>query len=205
MGSKKMARKGRRGQRRDPQETARVVPLPSQVRDVHKFVRSSVVGNLAPTAADKGWAWTFALSDMPNSTEFTSLFDQYRIRKAILRFTYTNQSTTSYPVMYVTSDYDSAVAPATSAELTQRRHVTWAFGPTRQQFEMSLEPRALMDVGTGGASGYSGLVPRSEWIDLAFSTLTHRGVVAWIANFNTTSGGGLIYEEELHFECAGLR
>lgn len=182
--------------------------LPGQTRDVHRFVRSVQIGALTPAAADKGWAWTFALSDLPNYTEFTALFDQYRLSLVELVFTWspgTTVATSTFPTLLIASDYDSAAVPASSSEIAQRRHITWVFSPSKPIATFRLRPRVLLDVGSGGSSGFSTLAPAREWIDLAFSTLTQRGAVAWIANFNTGLGGTLLLEERFHFEVAGLR
>jgi len=179
--------------------------LPGISRDVHTFVRSINSGVLG---AGPGFAWSFALSDLPSYTEFTSLFDQYRFQKVVLRFTVSptaGSTAVQWPQIQITSDYDSASAPAASSELTQRRYVSHTFAPGSPSVAFTLKPRILADVGVGGSAAYAGILPRSDWVDLAAATLPWYGAIAWFNFYTAASNVSIFLEETYYFQCAGLR
>ena len=51
----------------------------------YKFSRTFEIGALPRAATDLGHAFPFGLSLVPNSSEFTTLFDRYRIRQVSCR------------------------------------------------------------------------------------------------------------------------
>lgn len=210
-----MAGKPKKGARRARPRTAAtgvtgpVMALPKQVLDVHRFKRSGPTASLAAAAADKGWAWSFALSDTANYTELTSLFDQYRIRQVDMVFRLdrmTSSASQAYPTIWILADYDSASAPGSLDEVAQRPYKSFQFGPTNTTVSFTLKPRLLADAGIGGSAAYSVLVPREQWIDAASATLTHYGAIAWISNYNTGIAGlSLSLQETIHVECCSVR
>jgi hypothetical protein len=184
-----------------------VVPktLAPLTRDVHRFVRTVDVGNLATSASDKGWLFNVALADLPAYTEFSSLFDQYVIDKITWIFTWADASGTTavyYPIMYLAPDYDgSGGTPGSTGDIMQRRHYTASFNPNRTQHSFCIRPRALGEVSGTSAS----LLPKGTWFDTTVPSVVFRGARAWIANYNTTLGGTIRLEERVHFRCAGLQ
>lgn len=60
---------------------------------VHEFTRK-IIQSLAVTNAlsMQSWALNWHLSDLPSSTEFTALFDMYRIKKIEITFIYDHNS-----------------------------------------------------------------------------------------------------------------
>lgn len=58
-------------------------------RIIHNFKRTFQLANYDPVGAGVQYrALSFKLSDLPNYTEFTTLFDVYAIRKVVCKFFY---------------------------------------------------------------------------------------------------------------------
>jgi hypothetical protein len=202
-GKKVRARRPRRSQRAY-EDVVRILPLAPVARDVHKFVRTWDVGNLATTAGDKGFLFNAALSDLPQYTEFSALFDQFNFEQITWVFTWADASGTTsvyYPIMYIAPDYDSSAGtPGSLGDISQRRHYSASFNPTHTQHSFSVKPRALLDV----AGSVAGLHPANTWFDTASAGTIFRGARAWIANYNNTLGGTIRCEVRVHCKFAGL-
>lgn len=138
----------------------------------------------------------FKLSDLPNHTEFTSLFDQYMIAGIKYRFLIrTDPNSTGaaivtaanrgvYPVLMWVHDHDDSSAPANKAELQQysqcremvfsgeRPHTRWFY----------LKPAIANEVfGTGITVAYQ---PKwRQYLDNAYPGIAHYGLRWNIDNF----------------------
>lgn len=179
------------------------MPLPRMRRDTHKFVRTNNYGYITLPATDTGLMRTWALSDLTASSDFTGLFDYYRISKVVLRFTWAGSGV---PVsLYITSDFDGGTAP-TGTEMNQRRHITFVLGPTTPSANFSITPKLALSVGVAGATtAISGI--SSSWVDVASPSTVFYGASIFLLNYNTTvnSGGRIILQEDYYLQCAGLR
>lgn len=173
----------------------------------YKFSRSFSLGGLPKSAADQGYAWPFALNQIPSSTEFTNLFDKYRITGIDLTFTYWRESggvaDTIWPAMYLFMDDDDAVIPTTRNEALERMSVQRvSFAPTRQTISVKIKPRWIQS--RGGVS--TNLAPLGAWIDMATPGVQHFGVKAWVDFYNTGAGDTQVAANGvMHFECNNVR
>lgn len=176
-------RRGGRGTSAPDGPIARPLALPKIGHDTHTFVRWADPGGLARAALDQGYAWTFKLSDVANSSEFSSLFDQYCIKKVRLVFTQLVSTATNIQLV-ITSDYDNVTAPGSFADIGQRRHVARVFSAPYYQHEFTLVPRVRMEV-SGPQLNEAALCPAGQWIDCAAPDVPHSGAIAWIIGYNT--------------------
>jgi hypothetical protein len=175
----------------------------------YKFSRSFDIGALPKSAVDTGHAFPFALNMVPNSNEFTTLFDKYRITAVDLTFTYWRQSfppgTTdvTWPAMYLFMDDDDAAIPTTKTEVLERMSVQRvSFSPTRQTISVRIRPRWVQS--RGGTS--TNIAPINTWIDMSTPAVQHYGVKTWIDFYNTSGGNQQIGANGvLHFECNSVR
>lgn len=161
---------------------------------VHRFVRYLNAGELSKTAADQGFATVFALNFLPNSSDFTSLFDQYRIDKVEQVFEMdiadgTLNSTTRWPRITICPDFNNQAAPLSEdAILSYEQARQYQFSTSERRFSVILRPQIASTVyRTGVTSAYE--MKPSGWLDVATNDVPHYGLRYWIANYNTTSFG----------------
>jgi hypothetical protein len=175
----------RRGNSAPDGPIARPLALPSIGKDTHTFVRWADPGGITRAALDQGYVWSFKLEDVANHTEFTALFDQYCIKKVRLVFTQLVTTSTNIQIV-LTSDYDNATAPASFADIGNRRHISRVFSPPYLQHEFTLVPRVRAEV-AGPQLNEAAILPPGSWFDCAAPAIPHFGVIAWIIGYNTTT------------------
>lgn len=158
---------------------------------IHTFYRTallSTVNSLAPGGfpTDAGYGMSFQLSDLPNYTEFTNLFDQFRICSVKLKWIpsmtgvdMSNVFDHSQINRFVTMAYDhnDATPPASEAEIMQYQGV-------RQKshsriWTYKVYPYVAQETyKTAITTGYS--AKRMVWIDSTSPTIPHFGFKMWV-------------------------
>lgn len=144
-----------------------------------------------PAATDVFGGYYFALSDVPGSAQFTSLYDQYRFIAVKLEFIPTALPTTYWngaavvnpacPILHTCVDLDDANTP-TANQLME--HETYkchgAFTPaTTGKYVRWVEPAlAIESYQTGGFGGYSSKT--KQWCDSASPSVQHYGIKYWV-------------------------
>lgn len=153
-----------------------------------------------------GLSKTFALNELPNSTEFTSLFDQYMITGISYRWvcirepgkvtTAANQG--YYPRVMWVHDHDSAQVPASFADLQQySRCQEYYFTSDRMKTKwFYLKPAVANSVYNGVYNGYS--AQWRLWLDSGYPGTPHYGIRAYYSeNF---AGNSLRLETKFHLK-----
>lgn len=143
---------------------------------------------------------TYALSQLPNYTEFTALYDQYRIKKILVTwYPSSDGDTSSYvgvtnaPMFCAFRDYDDSAAPATLSDMMQRQGVfTRKFN---RPISMTISPRTL--TASSGVSG-AALQARNTWLDCADASLTHYGI-KWAISANPAATNTFYYNVRYKF------
>jgi len=166
----------------------------------------------------------FSMDMLPDYTEFTTLFDQYRIKKAIIRFRTwatsngveangANNNPQLAALMFSQLDYDDNTAPPVStAGINQMREYdsfrTNNFITKYKPLKMSCTPRIAMAAYGGGVfSSYANM--KAPWIDANSPSVQHYGMkFLW----NVIAPGAaidynlfFIPEVTLYFECKNTR
>jgi len=216
-------RRGARGggnNRRRPQgrpggnaQTARVtfpnhITLKAAYNMPYKFSRSFDLGDMArPSVSDQGFAFPFALNQLPNATEFTNLFDRYRINKIDLTFSWTLgdvrlTGAVLHPIMYVYQDEDDASIPVTKLEVFERQAMQrFTFNEAKNSLTVSFRPRWIQN-----RSGVStNLAPVGTWIDMATPAVQHYGIKGWVDHMSSSAPNTIRVVGTMHFECAVVR
>lgn len=176
----------------------------------YKFSRTFDIGPLPKGASDLGHAFPFALSQVPNSSEFTTLFDRYRINKIDIRLVYAGIPTSlaggfsTHPTVWAYMDDDDAIIPASKTAVLERQSVRpFTYSDSKTVVSYSIAPRWLLD-GTNKTS----LAPRSMWIDMSTPSVSHYGIKFWVDDYNTTllhAGMEISMTATIHFECQCVR
>jgi hypothetical protein len=177
----------------------------------YKFSRSFSLGNLPKSAADQGYAYPFALNQIPSSTEFTTLFDKYRITTIDLTFSYNYLGTTSsasqqtvelYPALSLFMDDDDAIIPTSKSDVQERMSVQRvSFSPLRQTISVRIRPRWTQS--RAGTS--TNLAPVGTWIDMSTPAVQHYGVKLWADSYNLGNPSSISVQGVMHFECNNVR
>lgn len=126
-------------------------------------------------------AISFNLNALPNVTEFTSLFDQYRINAVKITFmprgnsaeVGTNNNNTK---LFTVIDYDDDTAPATLDALLQ--YETLKTTTVARDHTRYMKPRfAVTTYQTALTTGYGS---RTGWIDCESNLVPHYGLKYWV-------------------------
>jgi len=194
-------------------QTARVtmpnhITLKAAYTTPYKFSRSFDLGDMArPSVSDQGFAFPFALNQLPNVTEFTNLFDKYRINKIDLTFSWTlgdirATGATLHPIIYLYQDEDDAAIPVTKLEVFERQAMQrYTFSEAKNTITCSIKPRWIQS--RGGVS--TNVAPAGTWIDMATPAVQHYGVKGWVDHMSSTAPNTIRVFGTMHFECAVVR
>lgn len=141
----------------------------------------------------------FAAS-LPNATEFTALFDQYRIRKINVRVIFSqnsadvNTSTVSLPVVHQMNDYNSTGNMNLSEYQQHPELKTWQLGQDKD-ISWSFVPHVRGDLITqGGVLSSSANNMPCPWIDTSSTSIEMLGTRLYLNNLgqNTNVNIGAI-------------
>nr|WPR18783.1 MAG: capsid protein [Owegonang virus 28] len=150
------------------------------IRQPVQYFKRSVFSSAAITTTPgifNGTTQTFQLNQVPNVTEFTSLYDQYQIRAVKLsiipRCSDSDTSLQGASQIFTALDYDSSAAPTGTNELMQYQNLrmTRNLGIHKRY----LKPKPLLTNFSLGASAYSN-APRGTWIDCTADSVPHYGI-----------------------------
>lgn len=181
----------------------RVPDVPRMVlkRDkVYSFCRSAQVLVLNyQTISASGYSLAISLNSFTANSDFTSLFEQYRI--AQLTFKFIPQvafvSSTPVPPLYTWIDQDDDSAPTSLDEGMQKE--TLRVSPPGQYLERNFIPQLSQDglVSTNPAvSGYS--APSNNlWVDNVSNNVKYYGIKMWIpqsATLNNVAAYNVVCE-----------
>lgn len=146
---------------------------------IHRFVRSQYYSGAvtSSTVMDTFGGVYFRLVDVPNSSEFTTLFDQYRIDKVKIRFmpransseVGTNQGMIK---LFTAVDYDDITTPTSIAELLQYQNCKVV--PSTAITTRVLKPAFASQVYQSATS--TGYGARRGWLDCDNNAVQHFGI-----------------------------
>lgn len=149
---------------------------------IHSFIRRVRRGTFSQLAAGSGVqsvAYVFQLQDLPAYTEFTTLFDQYRIREVDIAFIPLSNSvpptSTSGGELTTVLDYDDGTALAT--EIAAFQYESAVTTPPWSVNRRKLVPRLATAAYAGAFTSYANM-PSSTWIDSTSIGVQYYGVKA---------------------------
>ncbi len=155
--------------------------LRAPLTDVNTVARWCAKANVASSSSFPIFdAIAFSLDMLPNYTEFTALYDLYRIVRAeVLMIPNIVNANSATPLSGLTAhvcDFDDATVPASLNELYQ-----YGDGPGRcvlqgptEKIYRSLEPRAAAAVYSGAFTSYA-TTPRSQWMNCSSPGVQYYG------------------------------
>lgn len=160
-------------------------------RTVEGWWTGASESNLVATTAGLGRGIYFYLAQLSNYTEFTALFDQYKItgiRVQLLPQQNVNQTTSgaiTTPTIMTCIDYNSVNIPAQSSDVLefQNSQVT----TYDQKVDRYFRPKIAVASYSGTFASYSSV---DTWVDTNSPNVQYYGFRAWIPPVNTTAIAG---------------
>lgn len=148
-------------------------------------------------ATQTGIAWRFSLNQVAKYQEITDLFDNYRLKKVRLTFTYSANAPISpagygggqtVPIMHHTYDPDDDHTPVYRSDVLQNSYTK----TTRLDRVITIDivPRAqsVINKGTDPGAVAGGLLARNTWIDCDSPDVKHYGEKCWLETFPFVDG-----------------
>lgn len=145
---------------------------------------------------DVPFSMKFSLNQLTAFSEFTNLFDSYKINsvKVYLKAFYNTSAATSVglPSIEYVTDHDDAnvITPSQMRERVGSKH-KW-FNATRNVATMWVRPRVGNIVQSSAALGTTALATgkRAQWIDSSTPGVEHYAIKGVIRNFYTSGSAG---------------
>lgn len=180
-------------------------------RQVHWFKRrgqaTTIIGN--GVANSQYYGFNFTLSSVINASEFSALFDQYRITGLKLNFYMVRNLGNAAvvngirPRMYIVTDYDTSTSPASFDELREYSNCRVHQFDEAKPFSYFLRPKILAEVYRTAVS--TGTAPRRPpWVSTTHLDLQHFGVRLGIENILDTDVS-IVIEPTFYFGCKNVR
>lgn len=148
-----------------------------------------------PGFYDVGACQYFYLNDVPSATDFTNLYDRYRINGVKLQITYlSNQSATngpsSLPVLNYAVDYDDTVAPSTESVMQQKQDLKTKVLIANKPINIYVKnPKVQVPVPNAGAVLENAMVKNAGFINCTYPTIPHCGIKYWLSGLYAGASG----------------
>lgn len=201
----------------------RVLPRLNRVRaqGTHNFSRHCAQEELTINSTYLSRMYSVVFSDMIQSSDFTTLFDMYRITKVTYRFQLvTNPDATWvlnqtggqanpsnwYPKVWYVTDYDGG-ATETLNSIRERQGVRCRILRPNREVRISFVPKCR--VLTYKTADTEGFAPRNIKIDMNDTDIPHYGLACVFDTNgydpNDTYPFKVVVERKLTFQCFGVR
>lgn len=152
----------------------------------------------------------FRLTDVVNSSEFTTLYDQYRINKVVLELKWsitevglTDVEINNPPILYYLRDYDDNASLTEDQYMENSRTKSLVLNPNRI-YKLVLVPAQLQRVYNGTLSdGYA--VKWKQWTDVGDPGVPHYGMKMGLKYPPNQDYGKLMINAIYYFSCKNAR
>jgi hypothetical protein len=149
---------------------------------IARFKRWISKTDLSPVGGEVDNGYAFALSDLPSSTDFTNLFDAYRITEIefvlVPIISETNTADTiGSPLVWTAVDFDSAGAQAITA---LQQYDTCQLHNGLKDIVVKFKPRAAMAAYAGAFTSYAEAT-EGQWFDCASPGVQYFGLLVDLA------------------------
>lgn len=147
---------------------------------------SSVSSDVLTGCYQFGWSHYFSLNNITTTSDFTSLFDRYKIVGVKYRIYYHQNSADVsggqlLPMIQYSIDNDDAAAPSSIASITSRGDCKTKILGGQQYISLYIRPKvATTAFQSGVSSAYA--VDKAKWINSAYPNVEHYGIKVWCNN-----------------------
>lgn len=164
----------------------------AQNSNLTQITRCSDYGfyNMGTAGSDGLYGLSFKLSDLPSYTQFTALFDEYRIRaiKVYWLPCFNSNTTaggqTTVPQLISAIDYDDASTPG-SANVINSFDTCRVHGCLDKMYSRTFKPSVALATYTTSFAGYA--QRQDQWIDCNSPGTTHYGLKWGMVDANNAS------------------
>lgn len=182
-------------------------------RRYHQFKRTVILDDIGVTTANVNGSMSFSLNQLPNSAEFTALFDEYRIKAVRVRFICSKNSSdvadgatfANIPGFYTAIDLNDAV-PVSVNELCE--YDTFKVHPQFSLPTRFLRPRARLDLDPVGFPGGRFVDIKNNWLrcDTPGIGISHYGL-KYVVGGVPAVNASFFYKPivDFYFECRGTK
>lgn len=163
-------------------------------RGVHHFKRGSALNTINGNAVYAPYvdSLSFNLNAVINPSDFTSLYDQYRINYVVVKFhlridpSAQAAGSASYPRLYYYRDLDDTTAPSNLNEMRENQRCRMKVLNPQRCVTIKIRPNVLgMLYSTVGVTQYT---PKfKQWLDCSTSTTIHYGIKYAIDDLTNTN------------------
>jgi len=155
------------------------------------FTGSQIKG----AAAAYGFAIAWSFTDIAQSTNLVAIFDQFRIRKIVLRIAASKNTnvTGTGAIIYIAEDYDNSNLPTSIAQVQGYQSCQTIHGSDSGAGEgahMTLTPCIPVPSIAGNE------IHPAPWQDCAVVTNTHYGVKGW---YNTSANTDPVWDVDAQY------
>lgn len=146
-----------------------------------------------------GFSHSFKLSQMVNSSEFTSLFDKYKICKIVWTLMFqVNQAPLNgnsvLPIIHMCADDDDVTVPTALGEIQQRQNCKRRVLGNTVMLKYTFRPKIAASVyNTALSSGYA---VKSGYINTDYPDVPHYGIKGIINNLWLTTNNNVAFTIE---------
>lgn len=169
------------------------IPIITQTNDNWKIGTPNGSAYL-PNAVNFGVGGFFTINEVTEASDFTNLFDRYKIVGVKLKFLYQQNTSavngaSSFPVIAYAFDGDDAAVPGSISDVQRKGYCHEKVLNANSNFSLYIKPRVskmMYSQTLSGLGGYSSEKPC--WLDCQASTVPHYGVKLWIKDWVNDSG-----------------
>lgn len=152
--------------------------------------------------ANQFYSSAFTLASVPNHTDFTNLYDQYKIEKIRWTLMPRQTVTTGVGVSQVASapvfsvlDFDDANVPTSIGQLMQYQNLKTTRGLSNHT--RVLVPCVQVQTQNAGGAAAFGMIKRRPWLDCADDTVQHNAIK--LAFQAPTGGVSISYDLKVEY------
>lgn len=207
---KRRIQRKRKYVKRGYKKAAAKVNLKNQV---HYFSRRVDLGSIVSTGLNQPTltSLSFNLNTIPNVSEFTTLFDQYKFTYVKLMFKLNQDPSAQtavnsyYPTMYHCVDHDDVIPPTSINDLRQHGRTRMSVLRPNRYTVIKIKPSVLNELFR--TAGQTTVQPKwRQWIDMAHPDTTHYGLKYALDNtFNLNPNYSLEVQAQYWFQCRDVR
>lgn len=164
----------------------------------------------------------FNLADVVNSSEFTTLYDQFRLDYVTVNISWSpnvtialnpnNPGQALYPIMYYVKDYDDATSPLSLTQFKEKGNIRQFRLTPNKVYKINVKPacqKLVVKNFGAGAVQFADLSTGPQWnrkIDINASQTPHFGLkMLWDYVQAQSALGAINIEKMYHFTCFGVR
>lgn len=154
---------------------------------------TSVVADSMANCYQFGASYIFKLSSVVDPTDFTNLYDKYKILGVKLRIMMQSNSATVagqsvLPIISYAADHDDAATPSNLYTITTKAgYKTKVLGVNKSYIDVYIKPKPAVAMYQGTFSGYG--ITGQPWCNSANPDIQHYGFKFWINNFYMPTNG----------------